>query len=49
MAKGTGKKMSGGGKIPGKGSANGGQKPLGKGGGNRAIGGVSSSTAGKKW
>lgn len=45
-----GKKMSGGGKMPAmvKGAGAGGQKPMKK-GVKRAIGGVSSSTAGKKW
>jgi hypothetical protein len=50
MAKSGGGKMAGGGKVPGtvKGAKSGGQKPMAK-GVKRAIQGVSSSTAGKKW
>lgn len=49
MAK-QGGKMSGGGKTVGAGAIKGSQKPIGKSGGTkRAVGGVSSSTAGKKW
>ena len=48
MAKGTGKKMMGGGKTPGTASVNGSQKPMKK-GVSRAVGGVSSSGNKAKW